>query len=1032
MLGIGIAGPAGAGTAFSERAIGLPAVTGGSPHIDTFAIHEVDSPSYGLAGAAAWGMVAFETATRARPEFDEPSGLADVDGSLADGGCPLMLIGHCLDLSSARPSPDDGLVEVGHQIDGFARPAGATSSLAADAAPVIAGRGATGEFELRAQPLWLEDRLAGERDPAVGSIAARKAGEALASLADLPEWLPSQFDVPEPAGRDGGRRVATVDYFPAETALAQRMARFPMFGLAAAAELPAPQPGAGSVLQSMEEFALVVDTGGDDGADPWALPQTGLWKAPTDILADGSSISLLEAGALPDEAVAVVEAIQVARRDELEARRHALAAVVVPASAGTAGLDSLEISYYSQTAAVSDLADYDSTGMAGAILAAADPALQWASRAATTDVAGIRDVDRADEGLAFGDFAGDMDPSLIAARSLPDEEVSSIVIAYAVAAPAWESSGMLTASLPSQSEPYARPSVLAGLDVVQGRYFENETAEVVVPGLANAVSRPIDAIAVARAVDREAPTDGKRSADGVRLAVLDDGVHDDGPVDIGGGGTSHASIMTASASPAGGDAADDGAYSGDIVIRPAAQSLLGEDLAGGGMPAVATVPGDVRSLRGAVALALETNPEIGQASANRQAIEFELAQGRGNYLPSVDLEARAGVAVTDNPTTRANGDDDRAFAPVEGRITVTQLLFDGFATDAEVERQASRVDGASYRVWERSEFIALNVIRAHQDINRLVQILGLAQQNLVFHRKVLDDISTGTRAGAISIADRQQAEERIISAQAFITDTREQLEAARITFNRLVGQFPGKTTFAPPVASHLPPSLNHAIGTARANNPTVKIADAAISTAYAETRAAEAAYLPTVNLELIGRAGEDLDGVRGRDAELRAMLVLRWNLYQGGVKPARVQERIRRIDEERMNLHIAQRDAEETMRVSWDRWVKQRERLAQLEQQLEQSTRLLGSYQEQYRIGRRSLLDVLDTQNTRFGTEVAVVTARHAVRFAEYRILAAGGELLSTLGIEPPATAEAHARADANVPAVPEPEAFSRSVPSRP
>src|SRR5690606_37792025 len=95
----------------------------------------------------------------------------------------------------------------------------------------------------------------------------------------------------------------------------------------------------------------------------------------------------------------------------------------------------------------------------------------------------------------------------------------------------------------------------------------------------------------------------------------------------------------------------------DVVIMPVADSLLGGEFAAPGT----YVTGDVGTLRGAVALALEHNPEIGQAVANREAIEFELAQGRGLYLPSVDLEARAGVQVVDNGTTRFNGDDDHLF-----------------------------------------------------------------------------------------------------------------------------------------------------------------------------------------------------------------------------------------------------------------------------------------------------------------------------------------------------------------------------------
>ena len=45
------------------------------------------------------------------------------------------------------------------------------------------------------------------------------------------------------------------------------------------------------------------------------------------------------------------------------------------------------------------------------------------------------------------------------------------------------------------------------------------------------------------------------------------------------------------------------------------------------------------TLKEAMAVAVESNPEIGQAIENREAIEFELRQAKGLYLPSVDLEA---------------------------------------------------------------------------------------------------------------------------------------------------------------------------------------------------------------------------------------------------------------------------------------------------------------------------------------------------------------------------------------------------------
>jgi adhesin transport system outer membrane protein len=62
---------------------------------------------------------------------------------------------------------------------------------------------------------------------------------------------------------------------------------------------------------------------------------------------------------------------------------------------------------------------------------------------------------------------------------------------------------------------------------------------------------------------------------------------------------------------------------------------------------------------------------------------------------------------------------------------------------------------------------------------------------------------------------------------------------------------------------------------------------------------------------------------------------------------------------------------------------------------------LLLSYRSQFNIGRRSLLDVLDAQNTRFNTQVRRETARFSELFAQYQVLAATNNFLSALSIAP-------------------------------
>jgi len=450
-----------------------------------------------------------------------------------------------------------------------------------------------------------------------------------------------------------------------------------------------------------------------------------------------------------------------------------------------------------------------------------------------------------------------------------------------------------------------------------------------------------------------------------------------------------------------------------------------------GVCAAALLPGPAHaiSLKAAIKIALEANPEIGEAIANREAIEFELKQARGLYLPSVDVEARYGSQNFSSPATRTTGTSDDGRDRREARGTVTQRVFDGFNRRAERQRQASRVDGASHRVYERSETVALNVVREYLETGRLLKIVQYANENLAYHRKIFGDLKEGESSGSISVADRQQAEERVYSAEARLIEATEDLNGAKIRFFKLVGK-PLDTYIAPPSVSNLQPrTLAEALGTARIHHPLIQTAKADLDASRAQIKQARSEYMPKLDIELLGRQGYELEGVIGRESELRAELVMRWNLFRGGIDRANVQEQVRRADEERYGLRRAHREVEETVRLAWDRRNQQQRRYARLRDQLASTERLIVSYGEQFKVGERSLLDLLDTQNTRFNTQVTVETARAAFELAEYRVLASTGMLLERLNLDAPEQSDAYARAEHRVPETPAGETEKRFKP---
>jgi adhesin transport system outer membrane protein len=434
-------------------------------------------------------------------------------------------------------------------------------------------------------------------------------------------------------------------------------------------------------------------------------------------------------------------------------------------------------------------------------------------------------------------------------------------------------------------------------------------------------------------------------------------------------------------------------------------------------------------LRDAVQAALSTNPEIRQAVANRSATQEERVQGQGLWYPRVSVEGSAGVRSLRNPTRRSIGLADQTLYPIEGDLIVTQLLYDSGGREAEIRRQASRTDAAAARVEERSEFVALNVSRTYIDYLLQQRLVAIAQDNVTFHERLVGDLREGVSKGSISIADQQQAEERLQSARARVTEAREDLDTAAITFRTLTGIPVDSVSLPPDLSQCMPASLEDAEALARQNNPRVQEAIADLSTAREEIRAARAAIGPKFTLEGRARAGHDIDGFAGRTTDLQALGVIRWDLYNGGIKEANVREQQNRADEVHGRLFQVTRAAEEDTRTAWSRLVNQTALVNELETQAKISDDVLLSYREQFNIGRRSLLDVLDAQNTRYNVQAQTETARLAKLYAQYRVLAASNKLIECLNVQMPVAAVGNERTRFHVNPIPPGDLQENSVP---
>jgi adhesin transport system outer membrane protein len=421
--------------------------------------------------------------------------------------------------------------------------------------------------------------------------------------------------------------------------------------------------------------------------------------------------------------------------------------------------------------------------------------------------------------------------------------------------------------------------------------------------------------------------------------------------------------------------------------------------------ALAQTQGGAVSMQEAITVAMQSNPEIMQAQFNKEAIEFEREQAQGLYRPRLDLEASAGIRRLENRTRRTLGIADDELYPLEAQLRGEWTVIDFGRRRGELLRQAARVDGASQRVVERSEFVALQIARQYLDVLLQQRILAASRDNTAFHRALVSDLGQGVDQGSISVADRQQAEERLQAALVREAEAQQDLNEATISLRRLTGLDITTASVPPNLAAAVAPNVEDAVGQARTEHPLVREAIADVDAANAAAASAKGELYPTIGIEALGRIGDDIDGFNGETNDVQARVVMRWNLYNGGINRANVQEQVRRASETRYRLHTLQREAEEDVRTAWSMQQTQANVVTALTRQSQVSDDLLLSYRSQFNVGRRSLLDVLDAQNTRYNTQVRLETARFSQLFAQYQILASTNDFLSALNIAPGAGA---------------------------
>ncbi len=419
-------------------------------------------------------------------------------------------------------------------------------------------------------------------------------------------------------------------------------------------------------------------------------------------------------------------------------------------------------------------------------------------------------------------------------------------------------------------------------------------------------------------------------------------------------------------------------------------------VAAAALPAAAQ-PASTEPLRDTVARALQASPEVTARLNAFRAADEALKVGQAGWLPRLDLQADAGQ---DRDTIDGRLERNQSLNRTGASLTLSQLLWDGLATRNETGRLGHERMARYFELLEATEQTALDAARAHLDVLRFRRLVELAEDNYVQHRYAFLQIQSRVRAGVGRGVDLEQATARLALAESNLATEQANLHDVSARYQRIVGELPARSLAAAGrLSAQAPASAEAAARAAVEQSAAISAAIEGLRAARSAASARQAAFQPRVEARLRAGGGHNYEGILDRSRAATGEVVLAWNLFNGGADQARVRQQAALLAQAMDLRDKACRDTRQTAAIAFNDTGKFGEQIRLLELNTQSIVRARDAYRQQFDIGQRSLLDLLNAENEVYTARRSLANAQVDLDAAFIRTHAAMGQLSAQLGL---------------------------------
>ena len=420
-----------------------------------------------------------------------------------------------------------------------------------------------------------------------------------------------------------------------------------------------------------------------------------------------------------------------------------------------------------------------------------------------------------------------------------------------------------------------------------------------------------------------------------------------------------------------------------------------------GMPLGVSASFAQTSLKDALSAAYTSSDQLRASRAAVRQSDEAIARARAAYLPTVNLSASAGRTEPKTEGILNASNTQRA------TIAVEQLIWDGGRTFSNINSTIAESERARQNQILTEQSILLMAINAFFNVQSHQQEIAINENNVRVLTEQARAVQDRFALGAVTRTDVSQAKARLAAATGRLERSKGTLKSSIAQYQSVIGTAP-IDLMMPDFTPDIPSSADEAETLALAKHPSILAARLTLTAAEFQLKRAYRTVVPSVMGSVnygITRSNEFPE----ESDVLTASVNLNVPLYQGGMLNSAKRAAHAGILAASAQLSDQLRSQRQRVYSAYANWRATISEKAAAQSQIESAQLAFEGITQEAKLGARTTLDVLDTEQELLSARSNFIRAEREEFIAVYTILAEIGLLnanyLGLEGVQDPVTA---------------------------